>query len=234
LQKLTKPILKKSLNYSAKINFENIWFRTSIITMMFIGLISSSYINPIQAYGVDSDPDQKSGGGDPIVFGKWGFIELGNGKKCGNSPNPFDYDNDSFKEQMCYWYHPLTKILFVDFNGNKKLDNGYELLNSAGYDNAFQILEQSPELCTVSDCYLWQDKNSNILIDYGELEPFQESFQLSGVMNYPSGKLITDNIYPRESREDNPRGFWIYGEAQEKNLVNMSATKPTYWMKGTK
>ena len=111
---------------------------------------------------LDSDPDKKGGGGDPIVLGKWGYVELGNDKECNNSPSPFDYDNDSFREHMCYWYHPETKILFVDFNGNQKLDNGYELLNAKGYANALDILRLSPEICTVSDCYIWKDTNSNI------------------------------------------------------------------------
>ena len=66
---------------------------------------------------------------------------------------------------MCYWFNPDTKILFVDFNGNKSLDNGYELLNADKYRDALNILRISPELCAISDCYIWQDKNSNILVD---------------------------------------------------------------------
>ena len=184
----------------------------------------------------DGDPDAKGGGADPIVIGKWGYVELGQEFRCVGSPNPFDFDNDGFKEQMCYWYHPETKILFVDFNGNKILDNGHELLNSPGYSNGLEILTQSPELCVVTDCYLWQDKNSDILVNADEIEPFKKSFKISNLKEYPKGELVTDldKIYPRENLKDNPRGFFIYGEAQDEILGDMYATKPTYWMKGVK
>ena len=178
---------------------------------------------------VDDDPDGKGGGWDPLVFGTWAYIEPGNEYRCSNSENPFDYDNDGFREHMCYWYSPETKILLVDFNFNQQLDNGYELLNIEGYENAIEILKLYPEICLDSDYYIWKDINSNILVDDGELEPFIQTFNLSGIISYPEGKMSND-VYLPEGRE---RGFYIYGETYDETLdENIYVTKPTYWMKG--
>jgi len=169
----------------------------------------------------DPDQDLKGGGQDPIVFGNWTYIEPGNGHKCANSPNPFDFDNDGFKEHMCYWYSKDTKILFVDFNGNKQLDNGYELLNAENYANAFEIIRSDPNLCVNTHCYIWQDINSNILVDDGELQEHNKVFDISEYEEYPHGYKLKENDRV------------VYAKVYEQNLdESLYATKPTYWMKG--
>ena len=205
-------------------------FKLGTTTFLVLTMVMSGIFMPHSADAFVPDPDKpiKGGGDDPITIGKWSYIEPGNGYQCQNSPNPFDFDNDGFKEHMCYWYSPQTKILFVDFNGNKQLDNGYELLNSDGYENALEILSMSPDLCLHSECYIWMDKNSNILVDEDELDSFGEVFSLSGVKAYSEGKLSND-VYLPEGRD---RGFFIYGEAEDETLGKLYATAPTYWMKG--
>ena len=187
---------------------------------------------------IDDDSSSRSSGKDPVVIGKWGFIEPGNDAQCANSPNPFDFDNDGFKEHMCYWYHPETKILFVDFNGNKQLDNGYELLVSEGHENPLKILVNSSDFCIIHNCYLWQDKNSNILVDVGEIEPHNMEFVRlhKTSITIRDGLLLEDEdkVFLRVGNNGDLRGSYIYGEFEDKNLGTMYATKPTYWMKGTK
>ena len=174
-----------------------------------------------QSGKLDDDEDIKDGGRDPIVFGKWSYIEPGNGYKCSNSPNPFDFDNDGFKEHMCYWYGPETNILFVDFNDNKQLDNGYELLNAEGYTNAIEIIRSYPNLCVNTHCYMWQDINSNILVDDGELRKHDKVFDLLEYQEYPYGYKLKEN------------GRFVYAKAHDQNLdETLYATHPTYWMKG--
>ena len=187
------------------------------------------------AFAVDSDPARKSGGADPILVGKWGYIHPGNGYQCANSPNPFDFDNDGYKENMCYWYHPDSKLLFVDFNGNQQLDNGYELLNAKGHISAVSVLLKQPNLCVVHDCYLWQDKNSNIRVDEGELEAHDKEFVFKKRQAYLDGRYISDpeKVFLRISEETGKlRGVYIYGLYQEETLDTMYETQPTYWMKG--
>ena len=129
---------------------------------------------------------------------------------------------------MCYWYGPETKILFVDFDGNKQIDNGYELLNVNTFENALELLYLYPDLCVYSDCYVWTDQNSNIRVDDRELEEITQKFNILEMVAYPEGKLSHD-VYLSDDRD---REYFVYGEAEDKNLGVMYATKPTYWMKG--
>ena len=102
------------------------------------------------------------------------------------------------------------------------------MLNVDRYENALELLNLYPDLCVYSDCYIWNDQNSNIRVDEGEIEQIKQSFNLSGMIAYPKGKLSHD-VYLPDGRE---REYFVYGEAEDENLGIMYATKPTYWMKG--
>jgi len=169
----------------------------------------------------------KEGGKDPVTIGTWGYIEPGNGFECNNSPNPFDFDNDSKKENMCYWYESGTDIFFVDFNRNRHLDNGFELLNmeTKGYIDGLHYLNQNPETCIKYDCYNWNDINSNILIDSQELTQITHEIKFIDCYHIPEGHESPDVNLP----EGRDRGFFIYGACYEQDLGWMYATQPTYF-----
>jgi len=147
----------------------------------------------------DPDPDQKGGGKDPFVLEGWDYIELGDGYKCSNSPNPFDYDNDGFREHMCYWYSSDTRILFSDKYEGK-------LVNGTNFEAPFT--------------HIWQDSNSNILVDKGELLPIKDPI-LKTLYEYPWGELHI------------PNQKYIYCEMYSPTLKEyVYCTLPTYWMRG--
>lgn len=141
----------------------------------------------------DPDPNEKGGGKDPVVLREnWGYFDF-NAIYCSNAPNSFDYDNDGFPEHMCYWYTPTTKILFNDrYDG--KLVNGLNFIGNF--------------------THIWQDKNSNIFIDDGELTPI-EPLQVEMIKSYPDGV-----------KDLNDRYIYCAGES---NLGQFVCTQPTYW-----
>ncbi len=164
---------------------------------------------------MDTDPDEKRGGKDPIVFGEWHYVE-NDGLRC-QSLYPFDYDNDGFKENFCY--QVIGGILAVDFGGGIK--SGYNILNFENTAYAgmtpIQYLEKYPDTCIVSKCYIWNDYNLNWVSSKNELEPI--NFDVWYVVNYPFGELHDNNRY-------------IYCEGETMQHAAFYCIQPTYWAKG--
>lgn len=166
---------------------------------------------------LDSDPDEKGGGKDPLVFGKWQYDENDNAKCL--SQYRFDYDNDSFGENFCY----IIKgdVFVVDFGGG--IVSGYNMLN---FDNTIyagmtptEYLYKFPDTCEKNKCYLWNDHDGNLVASDDELESF--SFEIWHVQNYPFGELLLEN------------GRYVYCEGTTRNGETFHCVKPSYWQRGT-
>ena len=146
-------------------------------------------------FDADPDPDAKGGGKDPIVLHDgFGYFEF-DAYKCSNASNSFDYDSDGFPEHMCYWYVPTTKIFFNDKYDNQTLIDGSQFLGDY--------------------THLWQDKNSNVFIDDGELVPI-ESHNINIVQKSKNGWKDYDS------------GRYVYC-AGGSDFGNVVCTYPTYW-----
>ena len=176
--------------------------------------------NSAAASGVftDPDPDEKSGGKDPLVFGGWDY-HVNNAEKC-ETPNKFDYDNDGFVENFCY--EVLGSIFVIDLNNNGNIDNGAEMLNFyrtplEGH-TPITFMQEYGDVCEQYDCYLWHDSVGNWSVDEYELIPF--SFDVDYVRYFPEGKQLVEN------------GKYAYCSGESVNGEKFYCIQPTYWQKG--
>ena len=167
----------------------------------------------------DNDPDAKTGGKDPLIFGKW-YYDENSDARC-ETKYKFDYDNDGFLENFCY--EIVGSIFVIDFDGNGNIDNGAEMFNfdRTQYDmhTPTAFLREYPDTCDHYNCYLWQDTNpKNWIVDDYELIPF--SFDIDWIGNNYDGKKLPDN------------GRYIYCHGMTTEGHEFYCVQPTYWQKG--
>ena len=175
----------------------------------------------------DPDPDKKTGGKDPLVFGDWRYHE-NDGAKC-NSNSPFDFDNDGWKENFCYVI--IGDIFVVDFGDG--ITSGANMLNFDGTTlegyTPIGYLKTFPDTCDVYDCYLWRDSTMDWIAEPHELTPF--SFEIESFVNYPDGIMRGD--YPPQGMDPDDNGRYRYCEGTTTEGLDFYCLQPTYWMKGT-
>ena len=122
----------------------------------------------------DPDPDRKSDGVNPLAknYREMTF-DCDPNKTSEHAMKRFDYDNDSFREPVCYWVSPATKVLFIDAYDDMTLRNGWQLGHVENYTSVFDLLEMG--ICEHYECYWWKDRDANVQItELDALEPFDD------------------------------------------------------------
>lgn len=134
------------------------------------------------------------------------------------SEHQFDYDNDGWKEDFCYVIQ--GSILVIDFDGNKKIEYGYEMLNfvNTKYENftPLQFFMEYPDTCEQFQCYPWDDTNHDF-ITQDEFVKYNDLFDWDTLHVYPDGIKENDR--------------YKYCDIQTESGENAVCLMPTYWQK---